>query len=332
MRLELDYKRFFIISFKAALLIACVVFLYTGLDWEKLLAAVKRYETHQILVVLLAMSLGVFIMGLRLWDLAERSCSLGHGVFAAFYGFFANNVLPARLGEVAKIVYLYQVPCIQPPKSTEFVFWERFADLNVFLVLVAVSAFILGEIYLLLPFGGLALITWILLVIFSRNPPGVYRVIRYVPIRKIKEFLKSFLQHVEARTGVASYVRLMSFTVLLWLENLVEIFLILFWLAAFDLTFSQGLVVFALIMTGLSLPLAPAGLGVVDTAIVFSLGLYGIEHNEALAASLIWRVVQYIITVSFGLLLAVKEGAAFKDLLVSTRRREGVSVYYTRQE
>ena len=320
MRLERHATRYLSVLIKLTLFGACLIYLFKGVEAEKLLSALGRFDNHKILVVLLTMSCGFFLMGVRLWDLANRACTLAQGVFASFYGFFVNTILPARLGELAKIVYLHKSAGIPASQSTEFVFWERFADLNVFLFLVVFGALAIGGPALAIPFFALAAVIWGLLITFSLRPGWAYRLVRYLPVKKVREFVDSFLQHLEVRSGSGRYVRLFFYSLLIWLEHMLEIFLIIYWLSGFDLTISQGLVVFALAITGFSLPLAPAGLGVTDSAIVFSLGLYGIGHNEALAASLIWRVSQYLITICVGLLVAFREGAGLKSLL---RQRTG---------
>jgi hypothetical protein len=310
---------------KLILLAGCVVYLYNGVDLERLVTAIGRYHNGKILLVLLIMASGFVLMGFRLWDLARGALSLAKSVFAEFYGFFVNNVLPARLGEMAKIIYLYKEGGIEASQGTEFVFWERFADLNVFLFLVVFSAIMTGTLVIVVPFGILALVVWGLLIFFSFRPNSVYRFIRIIPGHKVEDFVRSFLEYIQARTGSSGYVKLMLFSLLIWLEHLIEIFLIIYWIAGFDLTWSQGFVVFALTLTGLSIPLAPAGLGVVDSAIVFSLGLYGVGHNEALAASLIWRFLQYAITLVTALVVVLRHGAGLKELW---RRRKGQAIEY----
>ncbi len=324
MHLDQSTKNYLSLLGKLALFAGCVVYLFTGVDPERLATTISRYHNGKILLVLVAMATGFVLMGVRLWDLAQGALSLGKSVFAEFYGFFVNNVLPARLGEMAKIVYLHKEGGIEASKGTELVFWERFADLNVFLFLVVFSAFMTGTLVIVLPFGGLALLIWGVLIFFFLRPHRVYRFIRIIPGHKVEAFLCSFLGYIQLRTGSGGYARLMLFSLFIWLEHLLEILLVIYWIAGFDLTWMQGFVVFALTLTGLAIPLAPAGLGVVDSAIVFSLGMYGVGHNEALAASLIWRFQQYVITAVTGLIVFARHGAGFRDLL--TRRRAGKQV------
>ena len=320
MDLRHSTKRYLSLLAKLILLAGCVVYLFTGVDLGRLITAIGSYHNGKILLVLISMATGFVLMGMRLWDLAQGALGLAKSVFAEFYGFFVNNVLPARLGEMAKIVYLCKEDSIQPSQGTEFVFWERFADLNVFLLFALFSAFMTGRLAIVLPFGALALIIWGLVIFFFLHSEQVYRFIRIIPGRMVEDFIRSFLGYVQARTGRSGYAKLALFSLLIWVEHLMQIFLIIYWVAGFDLTLNQGFVVFALTLTGLSLPLAPAGLGLADSAMVFSLGLYGVGHNEALAASLIWRSMQYVITISTGLMVMFRYGGSgFRDLLEQHR-------------
>ncbi|MCF8029847.1 MAG: flippase-like domain-containing protein [Desulfohalobiaceae bacterium] len=309
-------KRYLSLLAKLTLLAGCVVYLFTGVDLERLITAIGSYHNGKILLVLFSMATGFVLMGVRLWNLAQGALGLVKSVFAEFYGFFVNNVLPARLGEMAKIVYLYKEGSIEASQGAEFVFWERFADLNVFLLFAVFSAFMTGTLAIVFPFGALALIIWGLVIFFFLHPEQVYCFIRIIPGRMLEDFVRSFLGYVQARTGSSGYAQLGLFSLLIWVEHLLQIFLIIYWVAGFDLTLNQGFVVFALTLTGLSLPLAPAGLGVADSAMVFSLGLYGVGHNEALAASLIWRFLQYVITTATGLIVMFRYGGSgLKDVL-----------------
>jgi len=323
MRLDHATRRYLTLLGKLILLAGCVVYLFNGVDPERLASVIKRYHNGKILLVLFLMATGFALMGVRLWDLARGALGLAKSVFAEFYGFFVNNVLPARLGEMAKIIYLYKDGGIEASQGTELVFWERFADLNVFLFLVVFSAIMTQTLVIVVPFGILALIIWGLLIFFFLRPNSVYRFIRIIPGHKVEDFVRSFLEYIQSRTGASGYAKLLFFSLLIWLEHLTEIFLIIFWIAVFDLTWTQGFVVFALTLTGLSIPLAPAGLGVVDSAIVFSLGLYGVGHNEALAASLLWRFMQYAITLATALVVMLRYGAGLKEVW---KRRKGQAV------
>ena len=325
MHLEQLTKRYLPLLGKLILVAACIIYLIHGVDLERLLTALGRYDNTKVFLVLVAMASGLALMGVRLWDLAQGGCSLGKGVFAEFYGFFVNNVLPARLGELAKIIYLRKEAGIEASQGTELVFWERFADLNIFLLLAVCSAAVIGTLLIVLPFAALTLFIWGLLAYFLFRPDKVYRFIRIIPGHKVEDFVRSFLEYVQARRGKLGYGKLVFFSLLIWLEHMLEIFLIIYWVAGFQLTWSQGLVVFALTLTGLSLPLAPAGLGVVDSAIVFSLGLYGVGHNEALAASLVWRFVQLVITLATALIVFSKQGMGLKHLLQRRKARTGAT-------
>ncbi|MCF8085495.1 MAG: flippase-like domain-containing protein [Desulfohalobiaceae bacterium] len=324
--MDLDHstKRYLTLLGKLILLAGCVVYLLKGVDPERLITAISRYHYGKILLVLFVMTTGFVLMGVRLWDLAQGAVGLAKSVFAEFYGFFVNNVLPARLGEMAKIVYLCKEAGIEGSQGAELVFWERFADLNVFLFLVVFGAFMTGTLAIVLPFGALALLIWGLLIYFFLRPHKVYRFIRIIPGHKVEDFVRSFLGYVQARTGSSGYAKLGLFSLLIWLEHMLEILLIIYWISGFDLSWTQGFVVFALALTGLSIPLAPAGLGVADSAIVFSLGLYGVGHSEALAASLVWRFLQFAITVATGLIVMFRYGAGLKDVLESRKKQAAV--------
>jgi uncharacterized membrane protein YbhN (UPF0104 family) len=45
-----------------------------------------------------------------------------------------------------------------------------------------------------------------------------------------------------------------------------------------------------------------------------------VGHNEALAASLVWRFLQFVITIATGLIVICRYGAGLKDVLENRKK------------
>ena len=72
-------KRYLALLGKLILFAACVVYLFNGVDPQRLATAIGRYDNGKILVVLIAMTTGFVLMGVRLWDLAQGALRLEIG-------------------------------------------------------------------------------------------------------------------------------------------------------------------------------------------------------------------------------------------------------------
>jgi hypothetical protein len=88
---------------------------------------------------------------LRLQSLCRFEISWETGFLAQSIGQFLNLLLPAKLGEAAKMTLLARSLKGGLSRVTEIVFWERFADLNALLALVLASGALLGGAALALP-------------------------------------------------------------------------------------------------------------------------------------------------------------------------------------
>ncbi len=308
---------------KLLLLLACIVYLVQGADLHKLWSSVSKFDTVKISWAFIWVALGFCVMGLRLAFLAGFGRYLLPSIQASYFCFFVNNVAPARLGEIAKGYFLYRKTNLPLSRGLELVFWERFADLNIFLVLMLFALLATGQRIFILPFAALTVIIWSFVILLFLRPRVIPVLLKVVPTERFKNFMHYFLEHIQKRGTFGFFLWLFLFTALVWLQHLSELFLLLFWVADFQIDPGQGLVVFVLAVIGLSLPLAPAGLGVMESAMVFSLGLFGIGHNEALAVGLLWRFMQYLVTLGIAAVLLLSGGINLKHWI--SQERAGAS-------
>jgi len=298
---------------KLLILLACIAYLVHGADFSQLLRIAARFDTFKIGCVFIWIALGFSIMGLRLAFLAGFGRYILPSVEAAYFCFFVNNVVPARVGEVAKAYYLSRRTELPLSRGLELVFWERFADLNVFLVLMLFALMATGQRILILPFAVLTGVIWGFVILLFLRPEVVPILLKAVPTDRFKRFMRSFMEHLQKRGKTRFFLMLLLFTSFVWMQHLLELLLIIFWVADLPIDIGQAMVVFVMAVTALSLPLAPAGLGVMETAIVFSLGLFGIGHNEALAVGLLWHLLQYLVTFGIAVVLLLSGGIHLKN-------------------
>ena len=64
----------------------------------------------------------------------------------------------------------------------------------------------------------------------------------------------------------------------------------------------------------MAMPSSPGALGVFEAAVVFSLGLFGVDRAQALTAGLVLHMVQYIPVTVAGLIIFAKSGLNLRKI------------------
>ncbi len=281
---------------KAVLLIGGMTYLLRQVDLDALGSALLSYRSPKLIVWMAWFLLSFCFLGLRLYLLTRGKSSLINCIRASFMGFFANCVLPVRMGEGVKGLYLLRSSPLTPAGVFSIIFWERFADLNLLMVLPLITVGILGifQLYWILAvavFGIWGVLFWIKIRCPSDRPDRKQLPFRWA--EKLAGYLSTGLDK-------STLFLLLMVTLLVWGQYVLEMILILYWITGLHIPLSAALTVFVLGVLALSVPFSPGGLGAFDAVLIFSLGLYGIEASEAAAIDLLIRALQYIPTLSIG--------------------------------
>jgi hypothetical protein len=303
---------------RAAVVAGCLTYAFWGLDWEHFLHALGRYQPLALLTVLAYSMLTYLPPALRIYLLMQGAGGLGTAYGANLVALGVNNIVPAKLGEVAKVFYLRRKTGIPLPKGLGLVFWERFLDVNFVVILGVASVAVLGHHKVVYTMAGAVVVGWLTLWLVRVHPGLGAALIRLVPARRFRDFAAEVLAHLHENVGPRFLLQLVSATALVWAGYCSGVMLVLYWVAGLDLTVTQALTVFTVTALGYAVPSSPGGLGVVEAATVFGLGLFGVPKPEALAAGLVLHFMQYVPTTLAALLIMARTGLDLR----SVRRSE----------
>ncbi|MYL85086.1 flippase-like domain-containing protein [Desulfovibrio aerotolerans] len=287
---------------------ACLIYAFWGLDFNDLWDTLLRYDHTALFWTTVFSFFGYGAMALRLDFLSGFKA----GPWTCFKAFLmsmaVNNIVPAKLGELAKAFYLRRECKFSLSRSISMVFWERFFDLNAILAMGMVVAFYFDLKMAFVPLGAAVAGIWVSLWVVRRYPYFVGRIIEKVPSERLTEFLAELkLQVLHGVTpGFMSLLGL--YTVVCWILYAASTFLVLLWVAGLPLTYGHAAAVFVISSFGMAMPSSPGALGVFEAAVVFSLGLLGVDRAQALAAGLVLHMVQFIPVTVAGLLVLAKSG------------------------
>ena len=238
-------------------------------------------------------------------------------VESLFVGYLANNLLPARAGEAARVVALNKLARTSVAETTATILIERAYDVLSLLLLLFVMLPWLPHIAWLQTAGMLALVVLLVLgalaavFIRYRERPLRFAVrplgrLPFIPQESVARAPANFLHGLagllNARVGLIAF----GLTTFSWIVLGVS-----FWcvMEAFHLGLSPlaGLLVVIGIGLAMILPSSPAALGVFEGATVLVLSAYSIDNSEALSYALVLHAMNFFPFIVVGLVvLAVR--------------------------
>lgn len=229
---------------------------------------------------------------------------------AVLIGFMANNVLPARLGEIARAVSLGIITGLSRSATFATIIVERIYDsftLLLFLWLVFSFSRIseLTEVERISHVGWIFLAINVFLVLFLvflqlRND----LVVRW--ITRLSRFFSGRIQKLAAEitakfargltvhhNGSTTFGVVVSSFVLWFVMGASNYFVFL--ALGFDhLPYEASFVVLVVVSLLISLPSSPGYVGVFHYGVIISLSLYGLTESEAGAVAIVLHAAQYI--------------------------------------
>jgi uncharacterized protein (TIRG00374 family) len=254
-------------------------------------------------------------------------------------GFMANNVLPARLGEFVRAYTLGRKERISKSLSFATIMLERLLDGVTLLAL-------LGALALLMPLpgwgeelayvaGAVFLVAIVGIVVLLVRGDLAARLIRLVmrPLPKLtaermSQRAGAFIEGLHALRGGGAVAILLAYSVVIWA---VEAAFYLLIVRAFGVSLPVGsLVLSALLMLvvvnlGIMLPSAPGYVGTFQFFGVLALGVFGVQREVALSASIVAHGVQYVLVTVVGLLFFWQANLTFSALTRSVDADETVA-------
>ncbi|HUE76107.1 MAG TPA: lysylphosphatidylglycerol synthase transmembrane domain-containing protein [Chloroflexota bacterium] len=225
-----------------------------------------------------------------------------------FLSWFANCLVPAKLGDVYRAYLLRKHGTVSLSKAGGTIVAERLIDFAIALSLLGLTGLLAfrgrlpDDVVLAIEIGSvMVLIAGIGLLLLRYLDEYVARLVPH----RFQGIYSRF--HEGAIGSFGRYPRLLGLTVAAWLPEAIRFFLItqaVGVVLAPDL--ATALAVSAFIALGsaflTALPLTPAGLGFAEGAITVFLALIGVDPQVALSVALLDRTISYWSLIAFGLL------------------------------
>ncbi len=285
---------------------ACVLYAFWGVDLSVLIVAVHKYDRFYFSLFPVYLLFSLIPLALRLSFLSGRRIGPFDAWKAVVLGFGLNNILPAKMGEFAKVNYLRTRGGISFGRGAEMVFWERFFDLNAVCLLGLAGMQLIGIRISVYPMAVVGLI-WVCLAFFRLNPGLVERMFEYIPFQWLRKTAFDYFEALNRREK-KFFLLLGIYSLVVWGGLAGGAFLSFNGVAGLKLSAGEVLTVYVVSTLCAAIPLSPGALGVYEAAVVASLGWFGIDREEALAVAVVLHLIQYILLTSCGLLVLAGSG------------------------
>jgi uncharacterized protein (TIRG00374 family) len=245
-------------------------------------------------------------------------------------GFMVNNVLPARLGEIARAVSLGMKTGLSRSAALATIIVERVYDsltLLIFLWLVFAFSRItelsdagriryLGWIFLLVTIG-LAL----LLALLQYRNEQVVRFVSFItkPFSEkrqsqARDITSKFARGLRIHHNWPTTIGIAASSLLLWFVMGISNYFIFLALGFDHLPWEASFVVLVVVSLMISIPSTAGYVGVFHWATQISLAIYGLQKSEGLAVAIVLHAAQYIPITLLGFYFLRREHFRLSDV------------------
>ncbi len=258
------------------------------------------------------------------------------GLFDGFsiiiVSYFANSVLPLRVGEVVRGMLLGRRINISNSAGLGTVALDRVLDVISLLILIAITgllydfpaeikhaAWILSIVSL-----GIILVIVIFAILKDQHGGLFGELLERLPTglgKKLIGMIDQFVVGLTTLKSSSSYFLISIDSVIIWCLYAAQVLLVMI---AFSFPQNYPLIASEPILTSfvilvissivLSIPSAPGGVGTFHAAVIFGLALFGVGVDEAVGFALIIHAISILFYIFGGFPLMWREGLKLKSL------------------
>ena len=311
-----------------------LIYALSQVDFDEVIKAFSEASYIWTIPMMMSVILAMVIRTLRWkWLLNPiRNFSFGTLFSSIMIGFMANNILPARIGEIVRAVSLSKKHSLSRSSVFATVVAERLFDSLGLLFVFFITLFFVDYPEILKKSGLIVFAITCLMLVFLyllKVKTEIAVKIFCAPIKflsaklsdKAESILRKFADGLSILTSPVSIVVIFLYSVFLWIFTAVAGYLIFF---AFDLhpsIWASFILLFATVLA-VSLPSSPGFIGTFQAGCVFafdliaSLGMFGqdVSKSVALSYSIILWSCQYFPITLIGLYYFKKEHLRIKEI------------------
>lgn len=302
-----------------------IIMLYFSLrdvNTGAILETLKKADLRLVFVPLLFIALSILLSAFKWKKISGGDIRFSDTLIALIIGLFVNNVLPARIGELARGYVLSKKKGISFTYCLSTVLVDRIFDLAGLLIITllffpkhSMPSNVSNAIYILV---GLLTVCVIMMIVFSRE--RFARTIAGYLGRIKKPFFSKLakriieiqenLQRIQSPLNIIMFIVIAFFQ---WLSMSAALYFVMLTLGV-HMKFFYVPFVCALLNMGLTIPSSPGYIGVYQFLLVYLLSIFGIPKHEGFTVSILFHASWYIPYNVIGFFLLIKEHMKIGEL------------------
>jgi hypothetical protein len=293
-------------------------------QWQDLVAAFKSANPLFLLAYLAITVISYMVRGIAWQTILGKPVTWKQAFFGVCEGYFINDILPFKLGEFARSIYVGRLSGLGTMRTFSSVVIERAFDVSIAAILVLITLPLVVEASWVKSVAMVALIAvlaaLVLLYFLTRHQQKVIawlenatqkrNFLRYKVVPQIEKLMQGF----GMLTNPSQF--LLSF---LWIAATWAIWVSAYYLTILQITpaapFWWGIFACSIIGLGVALPSAPAGVGVFEASMVAALALLGLNSSSVLAYALLVHFSQVVLAVLLGVWGLAREKQSLSSLI-----------------
>ncbi|MDI6780978.1 MAG: lysylphosphatidylglycerol synthase transmembrane domain-containing protein [bacterium] len=306
-----------------------VVFLYFALkniEIEKVLKAFGEINYIYIFPVILFSILTYIVRAWR-WRYFFRHIKpipFSSLFSATMIGFMANNILPARIGELVRAYCIGKKENISKSMSFATIVLERIFDgFSLFFLFVIILIFYpfpeevrrIGYL-----FAAVYLIAAGILISVRVWSQQTMKIINFLCFRlpkpmgkAITEYAHSFISGLDVLKNGWDVFLILFYSIVLWTISAISFYFMLSG-CHLQLSFLAALFVLIVVAIGIAIPAAPGSVGTFQYFTMLGLAVFGIDKNIGLTFSIVLHIIQIAIPIFIGWIYLCKEQISFGEI------------------
>lgn len=310
-----------------AVSVLALYFALKNVDLSALGDSILSANPVWMFVVLLSYMVHYWLKAIRWCDLLEpvKQLQTKEAYPVMMTGFFANNFLPAHLGELVRMYIGSKLFHVGKTQILATIVLERVMDFSMVALLFGGALISGGAISNSLVYAGYVLIAvtslaWVVLYLALRYEEPVIRFVRWVlkPLsaritKRIVEILLLVLAAMHSMKSTRLVIRSIALSLLQWVLVGLAIYAALK-SVGIEITISGAVVTLAATVLAVSLPAAPGFFGTIQLAFVLALVPYGVSESDALAGSVIFHIISYLYVMLSGVIALHQLNMRVSDL------------------
>jgi glycosyltransferase 2 family protein len=302
--------------------ISLIIYLLLKIDLASVKQALLSFHTVTLLGLLLIFIVGMMFRTFRWQKLISyrENLSLWFIFKALAIGYMVNNLLPAKVGELARMEYIKRKKGIGRSFLLGTIFMERLIDMVLVLFIFTFSLLFSqpGRVVFLHNKWLFIIMTLLiaLSVFFMLRPGNLIRLTSFLPEKlsnHVTKIIRSFSESIKFASNRSMLFWVSLYSLVIWAITLFSAFLIL-WGLNISLPFYGYFFLVAVGVLGFVIPSTSGGIGVFHAIATAALVLLGVAPDKALAYAIIAHAFDFFPNVIIGLIVTTYEGLTIKNL------------------